>query len=321
MAEALLDVSDLRVHMLRGGKAVRVIDGLSLRVEAGRTTCLVGESGCGKSLTARAILRLLPPGFRAEGHVRLNGRDLLSLPEAEMRRLRGRELGMIFQEPMTALNPVLTVGFQAAEPLRRHLGLGAAEARAQVLELFAQVGMAAPDIRYDEYPHQLSGGMRQRVLIAMALACRPRLLLADEPTTALDVTIQNQILRLLRDQTRQRGMGLLLITHDLGVVAGMADSVGVMYAGQLVEHAPADALFSHPRHPYTQGLMRCAPTLTASPDAPLPVIEGAVPAPGTILEGCLFRSRCPRATAQCAREAPPLEGHPHGTACWHPCRD
>lgn len=314
----LLEIDDLTLRLRRGSVNVNVIEGVSLHVEAGHITCLVGESGCGKSLTARAVPGLLPAGFTAHGRIALDGRELSALPEETLRPLRGRDIAMIFQEPMTALNPVLTVGFQTAEALRQHLGMSEAAARHRVLELFTQVGIAAPEIRYTEYPHLLSGGMRQRVMIAMALACRPRLLLADEPTTALDVTIQNQILRLLRGLTEEQNMGLLLITHDLGVVASMADSVGVMYAGRLVEYAPAAALLQKPLHPYTQGLVRCMPALSAQPPQFLPVIEGTVPAPGSVPQGCIFRARCPHAMEQCARQAPALSTGEHRVACWLP---
>ena len=243
-----------------------VVRDVSFTLHPGRTLCLVGESGCGKSMTALSLLRLIPePGRLAAGRILFEGRDLAGLPESEMERVRGRDIGMIFQEPMTSLNPVIRVGEQVAEPLMRHLRLSKKAALAEAVELFRLVGIPAPDMRVRDYPHQLSGGMRQRVMIATALACKPRLLLADEPTTALDVTIQGQILALLGDLSRERGMGLLLITHDLGVVAEMADEVGVMYAGRIVERAPVRALFAEPLHPYTRGLIRSAPTLDTPP--------------------------------------------------------
>ena len=274
------------------------------------SSCLgiLGPSGCGKSMTALSLLRLIPePGRLAAGRILFEGRDLAELSESAMERVRGRDIGMIFQEPMTSLNPVIRVGEQVAEPLMRHLRLSKKAALAEVVELFRLVGIPAPDMRVRDYPHQLSGGMRQRVMIAMALACKPRLLLADEPTTALDVTIQGQILALLGDLSRERGMGLLLITHDLGVVAEMADEVGVMYAGRIVERAPVRALFAEPRHPYTWGLIRSAPTLDTPPSAKLDAIPGTVPSPGDLPQGCPFRPRCPEAHERCFKTPPVIE--------------
>ena len=280
----------------------------SFTLHPGRTLCLVGESGCGKSMTALSLLRLIPePGRLAAGRILFEGRDLAELSESAMERVRGRDIGMIFQEPMTSLNPVIRVGEQVAEPLMRHLRLSKKAALAEAVELFRLVGIPAPDMRVRDYPHQLSGGMRQRVMIAMALACKPRLLLADEPTTALDVTIQGQILALLGDLSRERGMGLLLITHDLGVVAEMADEVGVMYAGRIVERAPVRALFAEPRHPYTWGLIRSAPTLDTPPSAKLDAIPGTVPSPGDLPQGCPFRPRCPEAHERCFKTPPVIE--------------
>ena len=259
-------------------------------------------------MTALSLLRLIPePGRLAAGRILFEGRDLAELSKSAMERVRGRDIGMIFQEPMTSLNPVIRVGEQVAEPLMRHLRLSKKAALAEAVELFRLVGIPAPDMRVRDYPHQLSGGMRQRVMIAMALACKPRLLLADEPTTALDVTIQGQILALLGDLSRERGMGLLLITHDLGVVAEMADEVGVMYAGRIVERAPVRALFAEPRHPYTWGLIRSAPTLDTPPSAKLDAIPGTVPSPGDLPQGCPFRPRCPEAHERCFKTPPVIE--------------
>ena len=263
------------------------------------------------------MLRLTPETAVLGGRALLRGEDLLSLPEKELRGIRGRRVGMIFQEPMTSLNPVLRVGEQVAEPLRLHLGMGRAEARREAERLFADVGIPSPHSRYDDYPHQLSGGMRQRVMIAMALACRPELLLADEPTTALDATIQGQILRLILDQSRERGMAVLLITHDLGVVAEVADVVGVMYAGRLVERAPARELFADPRHPYTRGLMHSAPSRRSMGLSRLPTIPGSVPSLQNMPPGCPFQPRCPEAMPRCAEAMPPsfVLGQ-HAVACW-----
>ena len=273
-----------------------VVRDVSFTLHPGRTLCLVGESGCGKSMTALSLLRLIPePGRLAAGRILFEGRDLAELSESAMERVRGRDIGMIFQEPMTSLNPVIRVGEQVAEPLMRHLRLSKKAALAEAVELFRLVGIPAPDMRVRDYPHQLSGGMRQRVMIA------------DEPTTALDVTIQGQILALLGDLSRERGMGLLLITHDLGVVAEMADEVGVMYAGRIVERAPVRALFAEPRHPYTWGLIRSAPTLDTPPSAKLDAIPGTVPSPGDLPQGCPFRPRCPEAHERCFKTPPVIE--------------
>ena len=316
----LLDVRGLSVRFAHEGALLEGVTQVDMQVEAGTVLCLVGESGCGKSITARALMGLLPESASASGSARLNGRELLGLPEGELRPLRGRHMGMIFQEPMTALNPVLRVGEQVMEPLRLHLRLSREAARARCVELFTQVGIPAPQSRLDDYPHQLSGGMRQRVMIAMALACGPELLLADEPTTALDVTIQGQILDLIARLSRERRMGVVFITHDLGVVAQMADTVAVMYAGQIVEQAPVRELFARPLHPYTQGLMAAAPTLQSRHLERLPVITGSVPPLGSLPGGCRFHPRCPKARPRCAAACPPL--HPaageqrHSARCW-----
>ncbi len=319
----LLEIEDLKTHFFTRDGVVRAVDGVSFSVHPGETLAVVGESGCGKSVTALSVLRLIasPPGKIVSGEIRLEGKNLLDLREAEMRDLRGNEISMIFQEPMTSLNPVLTVGQQIAEALRIHRGAGRAEAHAGAVEMLRQVDIPEPQRRADEYPHQLSGGMRQRVMIAMALACQPRLLIADEPTTALDVTIQAQILDLMRALKEKSGAAIILITHDLGVVAEMAERVVVMYAGRKVEEAPVDALFARPRHPYTRGLLASIPRLgeAAKEGARrLAEIRGVVPSLKEEIPGCVFAPRCPNATAQCRREYPPLEdkGGGHSVACW-----
>ena len=314
----LLRVEHLSVHFEMPDHAFDVVRDISFSLDAGRTLCLVGESGCGKSMTALALLGLIPEQGRiASGKILFEGEELTRLPESALRRIRGRRIGMVFQEPMTSLNPVIRIGEQVAEPLMRHLGMNRRDALEQATALLRQVGIPAPEKRLRDYPHQLSGGMRQRVTIAMALACKPHLLLADEPTTALDVTIQGQILELLRELSRLHGMGLLLITHDLGVVAEMADEVGVMYAGQIVERAPVKALFDKPLHPYTRGLMRSAPTPETLELARLETIRGSVPSPGNIPPGCPFRPRCPDAHDRCLAEPPPvcLSGD-RDVRCW-----
>lgn len=302
---------------------LRAVHDLSLAVPRGGIVCLVGESGCGKSLTARAVMGLLPEGARASGRILLETpkgtEDVLTLPARHLRSLRGSCMAMIFQEPMTALNPVLRVGQQVDEVLRLHLGMSKKEARAETLRLFGEVGIPAPESRYGDYPHRLSGGMRQRVMIAAALACSPSLLLADEPTTALDATIQGQILRLIHEQSRKNGMAVLLITHDLSVVGQMADSVGVMYAGRLVEWGDTGALLDAPAHPYTQGLLRCAPDRSLMGARRLPAIPGTVPPLGQIPPGCPFAPRCSRAQDDCRATPPPLRrlDERHAVACFH----
>jgi peptide/nickel transport system ATP-binding protein len=300
----LLDVRDLRIAFASGRSLFAAVDGISFELAAGETLALLGESGCGKSATALGLLRLLPAAGRMlGGEVRFAGRDLLRLPEAEMRAVRGGGMAMIFQEPATSLNPVLSVGRQLAEVLERHLGLAGPAACAHSLELLTAVGLADPERRLGEYPFQLSGGMKQRVMIAIALAGNPRLLIADEPTTALDVTIQAQILELLRRLQGERATGMLLITHDLGVVAQMATRVGVMYAGQIVEEAPREAFFSSPRHPYTQKLFAALPDL-ARRGGRLETIPGQVPPLSQMPHACRFAARCPHAWELCRQEAP-----------------
>ncbi len=287
-------------------RRLAAVQGVSFTLQPGSITCLVGESGCGKSLTARACMGLVPRTGELSGKVLFKGEDLLQRSEKAWQSLRGRTISMIFQEPMTALNPVLRVGMQAAEPLRYHKGLSKQEARDTIIELFAQVGIPSAAERYELYPHELSGGMRQRVMIAMALSCEPEILLADEPTTALDATIQGQILAILADQCEKRGMAVLLITHDLGVVARTAEQVGVMYAGHLVEWGSVQDVLQQPAHPYTRGLMACDPARVAGTARRLPVIAGTVPALGAMPDGCPFHPRCPEADAGCAREKPVL---------------
>ncbi|MFN3448316.1 MAG: ABC transporter ATP-binding protein [Roseococcus sp.] len=317
-AEPLLRVENLRTVFRTSGGEVAAVDGVSLEVPRGRTLGIVGESGCGKSVLSLSIMRLLShPGRIAGGRVLLEGRDLAALSAAEMRAVRGRDIAMIFQEPMTSLNPVHRVGFQIAEAIRAHEPrASAAELRERGIEALKRVRIPSPERRFDEYPHQLSGGMRQRVMIAMALACSPRLLIADEPTTALDVTVQAQILDLLRDLQAETGMAIILITHDLGVVAEMADEVAVMYAGRVVERAPAPALFEDPQHPYTLGLLGSIPRLDEERERLL-AIAGAVPPPFALPKGCRFHPRCPFAEAACRTEAPALrEVVPgHAVAC------
>jgi peptide/nickel transport system ATP-binding protein len=307
----LLDVRGLVTRFKTEETELRAVDRVSFSVPAGATVGLVGESGSGKSVTALSILRLVrdPPGRIVDGEILFRGQDLLKLPERKMRELRGNQIAMIFQEPMTSLNPVLTTGDQVAEPLVIHRGLSWREARKQAAELFQKVGIADPQRRVGEYPHQMSGGMRQRVMIAMALSCRPQLLIADEPTTALDVTIQAQILELLAQLRRELGMSLLLITHDLGVVAESCDEVVVMYAGHVVERAPARELFARPRHPYTAGLLRSVPHLApagSSGRRRLREIPGVVPRLDQLPKGCRFQDRCDRVQERCRTEAPDL---------------
>jgi peptide/nickel transport system ATP-binding protein len=304
----LLAVDALRVSFPGApGRPVRAVDGVAFTVDAGETVCLVGESGCGKSLTALACLGLVPEpgGIEAGSRVTFQGVELLALPEGQRRALRGNRLALVFQEPMTALNPVLTVGDQVAEVVRVHAKASRREAWARAVAMLERVGVGDAAARARQYPHELSGGLRQRVLIAMALVMGPALLIADEPTTALDVTIQAQVLALLRTLRADTGMGLLLITHDLGVVAEMADRVVVMYAGRVVEEGPVAALFAAPAHPYTRGLLAAMPRLD-TPDAPLAAIPGTVPAPGQWPSGCPFRDRCAHATAACAAAEPAL---------------
>ena len=313
----LLEVDDLRVLFRTDHGPARAVDGVSFTLSAGETLCVVGESGCGKSVTALATMGLLPrASAQVGGRIAFEGRDLLGLDPRSMADLRGDRLAMIFQEPMTSLNPAFTVGSQLAEVLVRHRGATAKQAREQVLQMLRHVRIPAPEKRIDEFPHRMSGGMRQRVMIAMALLCQPALLIADEPTTALDVTIQAQVLDLMRALRAELGTAVMLITHDLGVVAEMADRVLVMYAGQVVEEAPVREIFAMPQHPYTVGLMGAMPALAAA-GARLAAIDGMVPAATAMPGGCRFAARCPFADAQC-REMPPLQdlGAGRRSRCW-----
>jgi oligopeptide/dipeptide ABC transporter ATP-binding protein len=317
---ALLSVEGLTVGFRTGDGFVRVLDDVGFSVAAGETVGLVGESGCGKSVSAMSIMRLVPtpPAVIEGGRILFDGIDLLALDAERMRAVRGDRIGMIFQEPMTSLNPTFTIGFQIAEVLKLHRGLDRASAERESVAMLQAVGIGAAERRLAQYPHQLSGGLRQRIMIAMAIACRPKLLIADEPTTALDVTIQAQILDLLRRLRREFGMALLLITHDLGVVAELCDRVVVMYAGRVVEVAAAATIFRRPRHPYTLGLLASRPRLGEVVER-LPTIPGSVPPPSRRGPGCSFVERCPRRLARCRTERPPLapvDGAP--AACWNP---
>jgi len=319
----LLEVDDLKTYFYTRDGIVRAVDGVSFTVYPGETLAVVGESGCGKSVTSLSILRLIaaPPGKIVNGRLMFQGRDLLGLTEDEMRRVRGNEISMIFQEPMTSLNPVLTIGRQIAEALVLHRGMKRKAALERAVEMLTLVNIPEAARRIEQYPHQLSGGMRQRVMIAMALACNPRLLIADEPTTALDVTIQAQILDLMRGLKEKTGAAIVLITHDLGVVAEMAQRVVVMYAGRKVEEAAVDDLFAQPRHPYTEGLLKSIPRLEhaqAAAHLRLAEIPGMVPSLKDEVAGCLFAPRCGYATERCRREYPPLEEKApgHFAACW-----
>jgi oligopeptide/dipeptide ABC transporter ATP-binding protein len=317
--EPILELDDLHIEIATEQGVIRPVAGIGLTLSRGKTLALVGESGCGKSLTALAIMDLLQAGAArvTAGRIVFAGTDLRGLPRNQRAALRGDRLAMIFQEPMSALNPSMTIGDQIGEVLVRHRGLGRGAALAAAVGLLRQVGIPAPERRVHDYPHRLSGGMRQRAMIAMALACRPELLIADEPTTALDVTVQAQILDLLRQARDETGMALILITHDLGVVAELADEVAVMYAGRIVERAPVASLFARPQHPYTIGLLGAVPRLDLPADR-LAVIEGAVPNPLAPPAGCRFHPRCPFAEAICRETAPTLStlGDGHEVACW-----
>jgi oligopeptide/dipeptide ABC transporter ATP-binding protein len=312
----LLEVKNLQTHFATRAGVVRAVDGVSFHLERGELLGLVGESGCGKSVTALSIMRLVaPPGRVVGGEVLFDGEDLLKLPESKMRAIRGDDVAMIFQDPMTSLNPVFKVGEQIAEALRLHRGMNRAQARRAAVAAMREVSIPDPERRADDYPHQLSGGMRQRVMIAMALACDPKLLIADEPTTALDVTIQAQILELLNELRRTRELAVLLITHDLGVVAEVADRVAVMYTGRIVEQSPVQELFARPKHPYTEGLLRSVPKLTAAEAEKavrLQSIEGVVPKLTQLPTGCHFAPRCPHRMPRCTEDPLPLYPLEHG---------
>jgi peptide/nickel transport system ATP-binding protein len=317
----VLEIENLSTHIKLTSSVVQAVGNVDMRVDAGETLGIVGESGCGKSMTGLSIIGLLPPGGSiVGGSIKLNGRELVGLKQEELRRVRGNEIAMIFQDPLTSLDPTKTIGYQVAEPVRLHRGASRAEALDRALEVLALVGLPRPKERLDDYPHQLSGGLRQRVMIAMALANEPKLLIADEPTTALDVTIQAQILALLRDLKERLGMAMLLITHDMGVIAGHADRVNVMYAGRVVESAEADELFTTMHHPYTQALLASIPQLDQDANKALHAIPGLPPDLSHPPQGCRFAARCSRATDKCRAEEPPLSGvsWDHRFACWHP---
>ncbi|HJQ56501.1 MAG TPA: ABC transporter ATP-binding protein [Vineibacter sp.] len=320
MSDTLLDVRDLHTEFRTSNGIVRAVDGVSWDVRAGETVALVGESGCGKSVSALSIMGLIaqPAGRVTGGEILFKGRDLLKCGDEEMRQIRGREIAMVFQEPMTSLNPVLTVGRQLTETCEIHLGHSPAQAKARAIEVLGLVGIADAERRLRQYPHQFSGGMRQRLMIAIALSCEPALILADEPTTALDVTIQAQILDLMKDLSRRLGVATLIITHNLGVVARYADRVNVMYAGKIVERGTAREIYGRPRHPYTLGLLRSVPRLDEPKRARLAPIQGQPPDLTRLPPGCAFRPRCAFAIERCATEVPPLEpvGGTQHSACW-----
>ena len=314
---ATLTVTDLSVRFEVEHATVHAVNGVSFAVQRGQTVAIVGESGSGKSVTCLSVLRLLPRSARVTGSVQLDGRELLTLSEPEIRKVRGQGIGLVYQDPMAALNPVRTIGAQVAEPLRLHLGLSRRAAAERAAELLGTVGIPSPRQQLRAYPHEFSGGMRQRVVIAMAIACEPRVLLADEPTTALDVSVQAQILELLKNLTTELGISLVLVSHDMSVVAGLADDVLVMYGGYLAEQGDAVQVFEHPAHPYTAGLLASIPDTAPDPDAPLTGIAGQPPDMRTMPAGCVFAPRCPHAFGRCAQQ-PPLEdrGPSHRAACW-----
>lgn len=316
----LLEVKELQTHFFTMDGVVKAVNGVSYDLEEGETLGLVGESGCGKSVSALSLMRLIPdpPGRIVNGEVILDGEDILKIDMDEMRNIRGAKMSMVFQEPMTSLNPVLTVERQLTETLQLHKGMGKSEARREGVNLLARVGIPDPEQRIKQYPHQFSGGMRQRVMIAMALSCNPRLIIADEPTTALDVTIQAQILELMKSLTTEFGVALIVITHNLGVVARYADRVNIMYAGKIIERGSAREIYSNPRHPYTVGLLRSVPRLDLPRRAKLDPIEGQPPDLVRLPEGCAFRARCRWAIDKCATDTPVLEEirDSHWSACW-----
>jgi oligopeptide/dipeptide ABC transporter ATP-binding protein len=326
MSDALLEVEDLRVAFASGGREIRAVDGVSYKVEEGRTLAIIGESGSGKTVGCRAIMGLLPLGTAIRGSARLRGTELIGLSDSQLRKHRGSDMAMVFQDPARSLNPTMRVGKQITEAIRTHRKVGRSDARDQAIELLRLVRIPAPERRFAEYPHQLSGGMRQRVVIAMALACRPKLLIADEATTALDVTTQAQIMELLLELQRDLGMALIFISHDLGLAASYADEVVVMYAGKIVEQAPAKGLFGAGgtvKMRYTRALLDAIPHLERPAHADLPVVTGRPPDPSMLPVGCSFAPRCPSAADDCTAKAPALTEHApgHRWACWHPCEN
>lgn len=317
----LLEIENLQTHFFTSAGVVKAVDGVSYDVNAGETVAIVGESGCGKSVSALSVLRLVanPPGRVVGGSVRFEGRDLLALSDAEIRSVRGRDIAMVFQEPMTSLNPVLTIGRQLTETVQQHLGFSSEKAAARATQLLGMVGIADPERRLKQYPHHFSGGMRQRVMVAMALCCEPKLIIADEPTTALDVTIQAQILELMKDLTRRLGVALIVITHNLGIVARYADRVNVMYAGKIIERGSARDIYHRPHHPYTLALLRSVPRMDRPRTARLDPVQGQPPDLTRLGRGCSFQPRCGFALPHCAARMPALEpvGAPdHIAACW-----
>src|ERR1700689_4727843 len=317
----VLEIENLSTHIKLTSSVVQAVGNIDMRIDAGETLGVVGESGCGKSMTGLSIMGLLPPGGSiVGGSIKLSGRELVGLKQEELRQVRGNEIAMIFQDPLTSLDPTKTLGYQVGEPVRLHRGASRAEALDRAVEVLALVGLPRPKERLKDYPHQLSGGLRQRVMIAMALACEPRLLIADEPTTALDVTIQAQILALLKDLKDRLGMAMLLITHDMGVIAGHANRVNVMYAGRVVETAEVHELFAEMHHPYTQALLASIPQLSQDARKALHAIPGLPPALAPPPQGCRFAARCSRATDKCREEEPSLAGKTfeHRFSCWHP---
>jgi len=317
---ALLEIDNLQTHFFTSGGTVKAVDGVSYDVNAGETVAVVGESGSGKSVTALSILRLIPkpPGEIVGGEIRFQGKNLAFCSEDEIREIRGRDISMIFQEPMTSLNPVLSIGMQLTEPMLAHMNMSEADAKERAVKLLEMVGINEPRRRIDQYPHHLSGGMRQRVMIAMSLACEPKLIIADEPTTALDVTIQAQILELMKNLTRDMGVAMIIITHNLGVVARYADRVNVMYAGRIVESGSAADIYHRPRHPYTLALLKSVPRMDRPRQAKLDPVEGQPPDLTRLDGGCSFRPRCKFAVEECAKSYPALEdvGGSHFSACF-----
>jgi oligopeptide/dipeptide ABC transporter ATP-binding protein len=317
----LLEIDNLQTYFFSAAGVVKAVDGISYDVDQGETIAIVGESGCGKSVSALSILRLVadPPGRIVGGRIRFRNRDLLELSDEEIRKVRGKDIAMVFQEPMTSLNPVLTIGRQLTETLEQHLDMTHEQAVARATELLGMVGISDPTRRLKQYPHHFSGGMRQRVMIAMALCCEPKLIIADEPTTALDVTIQAQILELMKDLTRRLGVALIIITHNLGIVARYADRVNVMYAGKIIESGTAHEIYHRPRHPYTLALLRSVPRMDQPRRARLDPVQGQPPDLSRLGAGCSFRPRCGFAVARCASQSPPLEradADNHLAACW-----